>query len=118
MSPHEVFTAVSAEFSPEVAARVLVVYAIQLSLKPKEEDLLMPGRFQQRIEKRARKVLWRETAEEFAQAFQIAMALYDFDVRKSMAGIGGCTPATLKQLVEAEAAKRVAVEPVSQGALG
>lgn len=98
MTPSEVFAAVSAEFSQAVALRVVAVHAIHMVQKIKEADLATAGRFSARLEKRARKVLWAETPEEFSEAFKIAMALYDFETRRSLQGLGGCTPVSLREL--------------------
>lgn len=98
MTPSEVFSAVSAEFSQAAALRVVAIHAVHMSQKIKEADLATPGRFNARLEKRARKVLWAETPEDFCEAFKIAMALYDFETRRSLQGLGGCTPVSLREL--------------------
>ena len=81
-----------------MALRVVAVHAIHMVQKIKEVDLATAGRFSARLEKRARKVLWAETPEDFSEAFKIAMALYDFENRRSMQGLGGCTAISLREL--------------------
>lgn len=98
MTPSEVFAVVSSEFSQDVALRVVAIHAVHMAVKPKASDLGTPGSFAARVEKRARKVLWAESQEDFADAFKVAMALYDYECRRSLQGLGGCTPASLQEL--------------------
>lgn len=111
MTPSEVFSAVSAEFSQAAALRVVAIHAIHLTQKIKEADLATSGSFSARLEKRARKALWAETPEDFSEAFKIAMALYDFETRRSLQGLGGCTAVSLRELT----GMPVLADPSSEG---
>lgn len=108
MSPHEVFSAVRAEFDEEVAVRVLAIHCVQLTLKPKVDDLKEKGRFAARMRQRARKYLWRETGEQFEAAYSVAMALYDYEVGRSLGGLGGCKAQSLRELLARNAQQQEA----------
>lgn len=99
MTPKEVFDAVKAEFDEEVAVNVVAIQSVQLSMKIKRKELLQMGLFSARLQKKARKLLWQASEEAFELAFKVAMAMYDYETRKSLAGLGGCTVATIKELI-------------------
>jgi len=100
MNQFELFKAVKAEFSEEVAISAVVVNAINLSIGIKNSDLLEKGRFTKRIIKKAKKVLWRLSDAEFEEAFTIAMVYHEYDMRKTMRGLGGCTEISFRDLLE------------------
>ena len=103
MKTQRVFDAVKAEYEEAVALLVVVVHAIALSTKPKDTDFRGRGVFRNRVCTKARKRLWEETQEDFDLAVAITDALHEFESRIACEGLGGCTRATLREIVERKA---------------
>ena len=98
-----VFDAVKAEYDEAIALLVVVVHAIALSTKLKGKDFRGKGVFWNRVCTKARKHLWEETQEDFDLAVAITDALHEFESRIACEGLGGCTRATLREIVERKA---------------
>ena len=114
MKTQLVFDAVKAEYGEAIALLVVVIHTIALSTKPKDKDLRMKGRFWSRVCDRANKRLWEETKEDFELAIAITDALHEFDSRRVCAGMGGCTVATLREIVERNAASKPALPDLQE----
>jgi hypothetical protein len=95
------YTTVCAEYGHATALRVLSILTIHLTLKVKESDVEV-GNFQKRIEKKARKFLWEELYEDVTEALKIEQALFTYDLRFELDGLGGCSRTTLKEIVNNE----------------
>lgn len=100
MSPEETFEVVRKEFGETVAVRAVAIVSVQLTQKTKLTDLQIPGNFTARLKRKARKLLWQCADAEFDTAFEVAMALYDYEARASLQGLGGCKAATLKEILK------------------
>ena len=100
MKTQRVFDAVKAEYDEAIALLVVVIHAIALSTKPKGKDFRGEGVFWNRVCTKARKRLWEETQEDFDLAVAITDALHEFESRIACEGLGGCTRATLREIVE------------------
>ena len=91
---------VEEEFGKAIAANVVAIVAIQLSLKPKKTDFEPGKTFTHRIRKKSRDLLWNVGDGTYDLSFDIAMAYHEFDSRREMQGMGGCTPITLRAILE------------------
>ena len=95
MDYHGIFKAISAEYPEHVALAAIQIYTINLSTKPK-----LSGKFEQKIIKKANKLLWEMSTEERDIAINIWKVIYDWQTRQSLKGLGGCEMKTFKQLIK------------------
>ena len=91
---------VEEEFGKAIAANVVAIVAIQLSLKLKKTDFGPGKTFTERIRKKSRDLLWQVGDGTYDLSFDIAMAYNEFDSRRVLQGLGGCTPTTLRAILE------------------
>ena len=95
----KLFEAVSDEFGTEVALCVVQIITIQLRLKPKMKELTGEKSFEERVITKAKDVLWETDSSIVEQAIQVWRVTHDWDVRQTMAGLGGCEKKTFKELL-------------------
>lgn len=95
----EVYEAVSAEFSPNIASGVVVALAINLSTKIKDKDLSIEGRFTRKIDMKTWDVLWEYSEDEIELIIKIRDIWSTFELSKSFNGLGDCRKKILKELV-------------------
>ena len=98
----EVYEAVSAEFSPNIASGVVVALAINLSTKVKDKDMVTEGRFTKKINKKIWDTLWEYSEDEVNLIIKIRDNWSAFELSKSFNGLGGCRKKTLKELIGLE----------------
>lgn len=94
MKYYEIFKAMSAEHPEHVALAAIQIYAINLSTRPK-----LNGKFEQKIIKKANKLLWELTIEDRELAIKLWQVAYQWATCQSLQGLGGCTTKTFKQLL-------------------
>ena len=114
MKTQQVFDAVKAEYGEAIALLVVVFHTVALSTKLKDKDLRVKGRFWSRVCKKARERLWEEEEGDFALAVAISDALHEFDSRRVCEGLGGCTVATLHEIVERKAVSKTAAPDLQE----
>ena len=95
MTHYEIFKAISAEYPEHIALAAIQIYTINLSTKPK-----LNGKFEQKIIKKANKLLCEMEEEDKELAIKIWKVIYDWITRQSLQGLGGCEIKTFKQLIE------------------
>ena len=95
MNYYEIFKALSAEYPEHVALAVIQIYTINLSTKPK-----LNGKFEQKIIKKANKLLWELITEDRELSIKLWKVAYQWATCQSLQGLGGCTTKTFKQLLD------------------
>lgn len=98
----ELFNQVQSEFDTEIALCVVQIYSINLLLKPNMAELKGKKSFEERIIKRAKKLLWEVDADIVERSIQIWKQVHDWQTRKTMQGFGGCEYKTFRQLLGEE----------------
>jgi len=98
----EVFNQVQSEFDTEIALCVTQIYSINLLLKPSMAELKGKKSFEERIIRRAKKLLWEVDADIVEQSIQIWKQVHNWQSRKTMQGLGGCEYKTFRQLLGEE----------------
>ena len=87
-------------FSEEIALYTTVILALNYTTKPKAKDLADNGRYTKRLRKKMDTVL-RELPDENRQTCLNLWGIFPlYNVRKDMDGLGGCTKATLRELLK------------------
>ena len=93
------FEAVQDEFELEIALCVIQISTIQLGLKPKLKELTGEKSFEERVITKAKKLLWETDSSIVDQAIEVWRVSYDWGVKQSMDGLGGCEKKTFKELL-------------------
>ena len=99
MSHLQIFNAIKADFSAEIALSVCQIHAINLTIKAKQKDLVSGNRTR-RVEKRAKKLLWRLADEDFTLVIGLWGLIHDWETRQAMHGLGGCEKKTFLELLQ------------------
>jgi hypothetical protein len=100
MNCNKLFNIIKKEgFDEELALLTTIAQALLVSMPVEGEDMIVKGRFQLRMEELIRSTLW-EHHDRIEEVITLGSVLYEYDVRTSMDGIGGCKKTTLKDLYE------------------
>ena len=102
MKFQELFNQVQSEFDTEIALCVVQIYSINLLLKPKVAEMIGEKSFEERIIKKAKKLLWEIDPSVIEQSIKIWKQVHNWESRKTMQGLGGCEYKTFKQLLGEE----------------
>jgi hypothetical protein len=94
MNATNIFNAVREEYDEETAITVVCVLTIATTVSLKKKDFQKEGRYVKRRNKRIKQFV-AATEEEI----EIMDALYEYTTRIAMEGVGGCTVATIKEIV-------------------
>jgi hypothetical protein len=97
MSHIRIFNAIKADFGEEIALSVCQINAIHLTTKIKAKDI-QGGRFAARVTKKAQKLLWELSPEDFELVLTLWDCVYDWEIKQSLDGLGGCEKKTFKEL--------------------
>lgn len=92
MNYHKIFSAICLEFPDNIALAAVQVYSLNMVLKPSDN-------FEAKIIKKAKKLLWEMSDSDFDLAIKIWKAIYSWQCRQSLQGLGGCKAKTFKQLL-------------------
>jgi len=99
MKFNELFNQVRFEFDTETALCVVQIYSINLLLKPKVSEMMGEKSFEERIIKKAKKLLWESDPSVIEQSIKIWKQVHNWESRKTMQGLGGCEYKTFRQLL-------------------
>jgi len=94
----ETFNAVRSEFDEEMAILVTTALTINLTRNPSIEELSEKGLYTERVEEIIKQNLW-EHADKVELVIKIWDALYDYQTRISLEGLGGCKVKTIKEII-------------------
>jgi len=99
MNFYEQFKQIEEEFGEEMAVLCVCALSVQLSTKVTNDDLLKRGQFTKKITKKITDVLW-EHSTQVPEVLKVIDAIYDFEIRKQMNGLGGCVQKSLKEIIQ------------------
>lgn len=91
-----IFNAVREDFGDTIALSVCQINAISLTTKIKKS----PNSFTDRVIKKARKLLWELSDDDFNLAIDLWEVSSCWDTRQTMDGLGGCVKMTFKELYD------------------
>lgn len=95
MDFYNVFKAMREEYPENICLAAIQIYTLNLALKPN-------ANFEQKILKKAKKVLWEVSEENFDIAVELWQVAYDWECRQSLQGMGGCVTKSFSQLIKEE----------------
>jgi len=90
------FNAVREGFGDTIALSVCQINAISLTTKIKKSS----NSFTDRVIKKARKLLWELSDDDFNLAINLWEVSSCWDTRQTMDGLGGCVKMTFKELYD------------------
>ena len=91
----KLYSAISEEFSPKIALMVVQIVTINMTTKmPKDIST-----FAEKVEKKARKLLWEESRADIELALQLFVVCHNWEIGQSMHGLGGCERKSFKELL-------------------
>jgi len=100
MKFQDLYDGVLAEFDAQTALCVVQIYTINLLLPIRQSELLKRGLREKRIIKKAKKLLWEVDVDIVEQAIRLWRVSYDWEIRQSLHGLGGCKKKTFKELLQ------------------
>lgn len=99
MKYEEIFQAVKNEYGEEVALTVVQLATIHISTNPTYEEIVTEGLYVRNLQNKFNEVLWETPNHIFRVSLKVWEVLYDWELRQTCAGLGGCETKTLKELV-------------------
>lgn len=104
MNYNKFYDAVAAEYGPEVALAAVQILTVNMTTKIKPKYLKTTGRFTEKIERKAKDLLWECDSQTLQQAMACWRVSQSWQTRQSLhlQGLGGCEAKTFKELIEAE----------------
>lgn len=84
----------------ELALLVVSFHTIHLAEKAKTKDFTKEGKFVDRIVGKFNKFAWQQNKQKCDLAVSIGLALYDFEVKETLQGLGGCVFSKLSDIVK------------------
>ena len=99
MDYYTIFKAIKEEYGEEVALTAIQIYTINItpSVYSRDEFYENARKF---LWEEAVKVLWVNDYDTFLLSWKVSRCMYEWQMRQSLHGLGGCTTKTFKQLVE------------------
>ena len=101
----DVFRIVEGEYNYHHATLVVAALALNLTMKPKQKDLLKPDRFTDRLNKKTHDLLWEEPPDVVDLIIKIRDAWDEYEQRQALKGLGGCESMRLRDIVGRHTAK-------------
>lgn len=99
MNFYEVFDTIKEEFDEDTALLCVCAMSVLLSTTPTNYDLEGRGRFTTKVYKKVSELLWEHEDGKVEEVLKIIDAYHDFEMGKSMKGLGGCVEKTLKEII-------------------
>jgi hypothetical protein len=96
MNFKRLYNAIKDEYSEDIALSVCIANAIHLNTDVEEEDMTESGRYQKRIEKHMRDVLWEN--DDIDLILDLESRVYEWMVSNDLSGLGGCVPKLFKEI--------------------
>ena len=98
MNYTKLYSEIESEFNHDIALLSITAIAIHLSITPSKKDITIKGHFGQKIYKKITQTLW-EHKDSLETVLYITAVFYDYDLKKSLNGIGGCQAKSFTQLI-------------------
>lgn len=97
MDPVLIFKTLKSEgFNDGIAIGVLQFLTVMLTTKVTLKDF---KKYLEKVDRKAKRVLWRLSKDDFNLVYKLSMCLHDWDIGQTMNGLGGCTAKTFKELL-------------------
>ena len=101
MNHLRIFNEIKADFGEQIALSVCQINAIHLTTKVKKKDMgSNSGSFAARVTKKATKLLWELSPEDFQLALALWGCVHDWEIKQALDGLGGCEKKTFKELLD------------------
>ena len=102
MELQKLYNLVMTEFEndQELALMVVSFHTIHLVEKIKLSDFKKEGKFANRIIEKFKKRVWQQNRYKIDLAINIGLSIYDYEIKESMQGIGGCKFKRLSDIVK------------------
>jgi hypothetical protein len=94
-----IYNALCSEFGPVIALSVVQINTIDLTLKYKAKDYKQESKRTERILKKAKKLLWELSQEDYDLAVSLWLVTYEWVISQSLDGLGGCEKKTFLELL-------------------
>ena len=92
-------SAVESDYGPDVARLTMQLLTIMFFSYMQDPDNLCTFKSKKKTAKIFKAVFWEEKQSDFETALQCFHVYYDWDIKNSMRGLGGCIAETPAQLV-------------------
>ena len=102
MNYNKFYDAVAAEYGPEVALAAVQILTVNMTTKFKPKHLKNTGSFTEKIERKAKDLLWECDPQTLQQAMACWRVSQSWQTRQTLQTQGGCEAKTFKELIEAE----------------
>lgn len=105
MNYTKLYSEIKSEFNHDIALLSITAIAIHLSITPSKKDITIKGHFGQKIYKKITQTLWEHRHTEYDHkdsletVLYITAVFYDYDLCKSLNGLGGCQAKSFTQLI-------------------
>ena len=100
MNYTKLYSEIESEFNHDIALLSITAIAIHLSINPSKKDITVKGHFGQKIYKKITQTLWEhDYKDNLETVLYITAVFYDYDLCKSLNGLGGCQAKSFTQLI-------------------
>ena len=100
MDPVLIFKTLKSEgFNDGIAIGVLQFLTVMLTTKVTLKDFKKSGKYLEKVDRKAKRVLWHLSKDDFNLVYKLSMCLHDWDIDQTLNGLGGCTAKTFKELL-------------------
>lgn len=100
MNYNKFYDAVAAEYGSEVAMAAVQILTINMTTKIKPKYLKTTGRFTEKIERKAKDLLWECDSQTLQQAMACWRVSQSWQTHQSLHLQGGCEAKTIRELVD------------------
>lgn len=98
MQLDELYSIAIKEYPHNICLDLCAAHSLHLSTKPTKKDLLVAGRYCERVERLIRQTLWQ--SDDIDLVVNLCFAVYDVEITHALQGLGGCVAKTFKQVLE------------------
>ncbi len=95
----EIHAAIQKDFGAEVALAAVQILTVSMVTKLKNSDIQGRTKWSERVLKKAKKVLWETSKEDFELAKACWSAIQTWEIGQQFHGMGGCVAKTFAELV-------------------
>lgn len=98
MKLDELYSVAIKEYPHNICLDLCAAHSLHLATKHTKKDLLIAGRYWEKVERLIRKTLWQ--SEDIDLVVSLCFAVYDVETTHALQGLGGCVAKTFKQVLE------------------
>lgn len=100
MKLDKIYSIAAEEYPHNICLDLCAAHSLHLSTKPTKAELLVHGRYWERVERLIRQTLWQ--SDDIDLVVNLCFAVYDVEITHALQGLGGCVAKTFKQVLESE----------------